>query len=66
MKRAFFKIAVKPGEVPSGVPSSFFSDPSGRVIFYKANQHYRYQGRKICPLAIEGIPADMLSRLNRP
>ncbi|MEK6337568.1 MAG: two-component regulator propeller domain-containing protein, partial [Acidobacteriota bacterium] len=57
-EKGVFKIAVKPGEIPSGVPSSFFSDPSGRVIFYAANQHYRYQNGKFVPFAIEGIPAD--------
>jgi ligand-binding sensor domain-containing protein/signal transduction histidine kinase len=57
-EKGVFKIAVKPSETPSGVPSSFFSDPSGRVIFYKGNQHYRYQDGKFVPLAIEGIPAD--------
>jgi len=57
-EKGVFKIAMEPGEIPSGVPSSFFRDPFGRVIFYKADQHYRYRDGKFVPLAIEGIPAD--------
>jgi len=60
-----FTVAMKPGDIPSGVPSSFFRDPSGRVIFYKGydnekslTQHYRYMDGKFVPLAIEGVPAD--------
>lgn len=60
-----FTVALKPGELSSGVPSSFFRDPSGRVIFYKASgdersltQHYRYRDGKFVPFAIEGVPAD--------
>ena len=60
-----FTVVMKPGEIPSGVASSFFRDPAGRVIFYKApgderslTQHYRYQDGKFVPFAIEGIPAN--------
>ncbi len=64
-EKGLFKIAMSPGEIPTGVPSAFFRDPSGRVIFYKAysdgeslTQHYRYQEGKFVPLAIQEIPAD--------
>ena len=64
-EKGVFKIAVKPGEIKSGVPSAFFQDPSGNVIFYagdsddkRLTKHYRYQNGKFVPLAIEGLPAD--------
>ena len=67
-EKGAFKIAMKPGEIRSGVPSAFFLDPSGSIIFYvdykdylsqkRLTKHFRYQGGKFVPLAIEGLPLD--------
>jgi signal transduction histidine kinase/ligand-binding sensor domain-containing protein len=64
-EKGVFKIAMKPGEIRSGLPSAFFQDPSGHVIFYagesddkRLTKHYRYQNGKFVPLTIEGLPAD--------
>ena len=63
--KGVFTVALKPGAIPSGVLSSFFRDPTGRVIFYKGagdekspTQHYRYQDGQFVPLVLAGIPAN--------
>ena len=63
-EKGVFKLAMKPGEIRSGLPSGFFQDPSGNVIFYagdpddKRLKHYRYQTGKFVPLTIQGLPGD--------
>ncbi len=61
-EKGVFKIAVKPGEIKSGVLSGFFQDPSGNVIFYawddKHTKHYRHQNGTFVPFSIEGLPVD--------
>ena len=64
-EKGVFKMAMKPGEIQSGLPSGFFQDPSGNVIFYavdpddkRLTKHYRYQNGKFAPLAIEGLPVE--------
>jgi hypothetical protein len=41
-EKGVFIVAMKPGAIPSGVPSSFFRDPSGRVIIYKERATFRF------------------------
>lgn len=67
-EKGVFSIAMKPEEVPPGLRSHFFDDPSGSVIFYVEHKDYRdekstykhfhYQDGKFVPLEIEGLSED--------
>ena len=66
--KGLFRIAMKPDDVPPGVHSRFFADPSGSVIFYlsyrdyremkSSFKHFHYQEGKFVPLKIEGLTED--------
>lgn len=58
-----FSIAMKPYEIPPGLRSPFFDDPSGSVIFYlnyehHHHKHYHYLNGRFVPLEIGGLSED--------